>query len=570
MAVFGERFLLGFTSPRNPYLISKYIKVIEENDLDNMPYNSKFQEKFYDVLSKNQVAGEEAGNAKDKALAGRDKLTRMPQALGFFITQSKKNFRVTEAGKLLSNDGLFEDVLLHQMLKYQLPSRLHKEKESNRGYFRIKPFLELLRLINQLEYLTYNELLIFGMTLTDYRKFDNTVENIKEYRIRRAGVKKRKESLRIFDYNVQVEEFKELYKDILETGNLGTRESVTETPEEYMKKKVKNWKDYTDSYFRLLHASGLVVYTQGRSLSINLDRQDEVDYILENVSREIMSTDVSRKQFDEYISNPFQPVLKNDNRENLIRKLSDFGIAANEGDSTYDLKIELSRHRLELKSQIVTQQKENLKRRNENDIKDILSAFSAIKNQEIQPSSMRPTMFEWNVWRAMAMINHGDVQGNFIVDDSGMPVSTASGGQSDIVGDYGDFKIGIEVTLSSGKKQYEMEGEPVSRHIGEMQKEKPSFGIFIAETLNESVIHHFFTLSHQNSKIYNGIVDIIPMNTETFIDFFVRATQKDIQPSDLFSIHQFSTEYSRQALLDGKTEDDWHQVVLDKAFEVVS
>ncbi|MGH2311146.1 AlwI family type II restriction endonuclease, partial [Enterococcus faecalis] len=90
---------------------------------------------------------------------------------------------------------------------------------------------------------------------------------------------------------------------------------------------------------------------------------------------------------------------------------------------------------------------------------------------------MRPTLFEWNVWRAMSMINHGDIQGNFIVDDSGLPISTASGGQSDIVGDYGDFRIGIEVTLSTGKKQYEMEGEPVSRHIGEMQRQKPSFGL---------------------------------------------------------------------------------------------
>lgn len=49
-----------------------------------------------------------------------------------------------------------------------------------------------------------------------------------------------------------------------------------------------------------------------------------------------------------------------------------------------------------------------------------------------------------------------------------------------------------------------MEGEPVSRHIGEMQVEKPTFGIFIADSLNETVINHFYTLSHQKSKIYNG------------------------------------------------------------------
>ena len=154
MARFGERFLLGFTSPRTPKLISEYIKVIEKNNLENLPYDTSFQEKFYMVLSEAKVAGEESGTAKDKALAGRDKLTRMPQALGFFITQRNKKFQVTEAGKLLKDEDLFEDVLLHQILKFQLPSPLHKESESNAGKFRIKPFLEIIRLIDELGYLS--------------------------------------------------------------------------------------------------------------------------------------------------------------------------------------------------------------------------------------------------------------------------------------------------------------------------------------------------------------------------------------------------------------------------------
>lgn len=569
MANFGERFLLGFTSPRSPHLISEYIKVIDNNDLDGKTYNAEFQTKFYEVLSKNKVAGEEAGRAKNKAFAGRDKLTRMPQALGFFITQSGKSFRVTEAGWLLEDDDLFEDVLLHQILKYQLPSRLHKEKETNKGFFYIKPFLELIRLIYTLEYLSYKELLIFGMTLTDYRNFDETVEKILKYRVKRKEIKKRNQSLRIFDYNVQLEVFKELYGDIIEAGNIKTRESKTKTPEEYMKKKIANWGDYTDSYFRLLRASGLVVYSEGRSLSISPERKKEVEYILKNVAREIEPVNCSRDEFDRYISNPYIPSLLNDNKETLHRKLVEIGIVVDKGLTVFDLKKELSKRRSTLKEMKITQQKNELRNRSQKDIDDILELFKAIRDQQIQPASMRPTLFEWNVWRAMSMINHGDIQGNFIVDDSGLPISTASGGQSDIVGDYGDFRIGIEVTLSTGKKQYEMEGEPVSRHIGEMQRQKPSFGLFIANSLNDSVVHHFYTLSHQNSKIYGGVVDVIPMNTDTFIEFFVNATKKEIHPNDLYSIHEFSTAYSRQALIDGKTEEDWHKEVLKKAFEIV-
>ncbi|HAP5289151.1 hypothetical protein CKN63_12895 [Carnobacterium divergens] len=570
MAKFGERFLLGFTSPRTPQLIQEYIKVIEKNNLDDVPYNKEFQENFYTVLSKAQVADQVAGQAKDKALAGRDKLTRMPQALGFFITQNGKNFKITEAGHLLKDEDLFEDVLLHQILKFQLPSVLHREKESNLGRFKIKPFLEILRLIYTLEYLTYKELLIFGMTLTDYRNFDKTVMEIKEYRNKRLKAKKEKLSLREFDYSIHLKVFTDLYKDIIEAGNIKTRETETTTSEEYMKKKINNWGDYTDSIFRILRATELVVFTKGRSLSISPARKEEVEYILENVPRDILSDQISRERFDKYITNPYIPQLLNDNKENLINSLVELGSVGDISEDIFKLKKRLHYQRNLKKLEKVNDQTLVLKSRHEEDIKDILEVFQAISNKEIEPASMRPTFFEWNIWRAMTMINHGNVVGNFVVDDSGMPVSTAGGGKSDIVGDYGDFNIGIEVTLSTGKKQYEMESEPVTRHIGEMQVKKTTFGIFIADKLHETVINHFYTVSHQNSKIYNGIVNVIPLNTKTFIKFFEKAARKDIQPHALLSIHEHSLKISKQMLIDDKTEEDWHESVINKIFEIVT
>ena len=212
----------------------------------------------------------------------------------------------------------------------------------------------------------------------------------------------------------------------------------------------------------------------------------------------------------------------------------------------------------------------SLKLRKKSDIQDIIDTFEQISKKEIEPASMRPTYFEWNVWRAMTMINHGHVTGNFLVDDMGNPISTAGGGQSDIVGNYGDFKIGVEVTLSTGMKQYDMEGEPVVRHIGELQKQGPAFGIFIADKLNDSVINHFYTTTLVNSKIYNGKVDIIPMNTSTFIDFFEKAVNKDVQPSDLYQIHEHSLKTSKQNLSNDLTEQDWHKSVIENMFNIVS
>ena len=86
------------------------------------------------------------------------------------------------------------------------------------------------------------------MTLTDYRNFDKTVMEIKEYRNKRLKAKKEKLSLREFDYSIHLKVFTDLYKDIIEAGNIKTRETETTTSEEYMKKKINNWGDYTDLF----------------------------------------------------------------------------------------------------------------------------------------------------------------------------------------------------------------------------------------------------------------------------------------------------------------------------------
>ena len=36
-------------------------------------------------------------------------------------------------------------------------------------------------------------------------------------------------------------------------------------------------------------------------------------------------------------------------------------------------------------------------------------------------------MLEYNTWRAMTMLNGGNIKGNFNFDDAGQPLSTAAG-----------------------------------------------------------------------------------------------------------------------------------------------
>lgn len=193
--------------------------------------------------------------------------------------------------------------MLHQILKYQLPSVLHREQETNKGRFNIKPFLELIRLINKLDYLTYNELLTYGMTFTDYNEFDNVVEAILLYRQRRNVAKDNGENIREFDYVNLKTVFGKLYSDIIDSGKIKTRESKTDTIDKFVKKKLSNLSDYADSIFRVLISTELIINSKGRSLQINPKRKVEVDYILQNVPRTIMPLNIDRNVFDEYISN---------------------------------------------------------------------------------------------------------------------------------------------------------------------------------------------------------------------------------------------------------------------------
>lgn len=79
---------------------------------------------------------------------------------------------------------------------------------------------------------------------------------------------------------------------------------------------------------------------------------------------------------------------------------------------------------------------------------DIQNTFKQIEKKELYDA---PLMLEWNTWRAMTMLDGGDIKANLIFDDFGNPLSTAQGNMADIVCDYGDYILIVEVTMASGQ-----------------------------------------------------------------------------------------------------------------------
>lgn len=559
MSTFGERFLFFSTNPRSPIKTQMILKVINKYHLTGNVYDQKLQSDFYKKYT--IFSSDKGGNSKDPAFSGRQLLTRAPQALGFIRARSGYPLEISEAGKLLLDDNLYEDILMHQMFKFQLPSPLHHEKKGkNKGIFNIKPFLELTRLVNTLHYLTYKELLIYGMTLTDYHDFDATVDAIKRYRIRRKSVKGSK-SLNEFDYQEQLSIFKHRYKDELKNANFKTRESKTNTAEQYMKKKIRNWNDYTDAIFRMLHESGLFVATKKGTLSISPKRQEEVDYLLENIPRKILPESTSREEFDKYMFDPSIPVLLHDDRTGIIKHLTKLNIDFDPNSSLYELKKLNHNYLIKQRKEKVAQIVNNLKERKTADVEDIINTYTLLTQRGVQDAPLR---MEWNTWRAITMIDHGKIIGNFTTDDEGNPIHTAGGNQGDIIGKYDKFNIVYEVTMSSGSTQYKMESEPVTRHVGMLQKESnlPTYGVFIAPKLSPTIIPYFYVSAVAKSTEFGGkTTGVIPLSLDDFISFFKAASTKEMAEKELQKLCEYSIQKAREYMMNGKTAEDWYTTI---------
>jgi len=86
----------------------------------------------------------------------------------------------------------------------------------------------------------------------------------------------------------------------------------------------------------------------------------------------------------------------------------------------------------------------------------------------------------------------------------------------------------VEVTLSGGARQYDTEGEPVTRHIGRIQYQETQqnnpravYGLFIAPSINPNTRHYFYVhLKHVSNPQFGGYLNIIPLTLDQFIDIF--------------------------------------------------
>lgn len=557
----NNRMLFFTTSPRTPFKMIPEIELLG-NNFSGQKWNKVTQVGFIELLA-NEGFFNGKGSKDNLDFSARDRINRAPKALGF--VSLNPTISLTEAGNLFVTSKRKEEILLRQLLKFQLPSPFHTEATQGNTDFWIKPYLEILRLIYHFGTLSFDEVMLFGLQMTSYKMFDDVVKMIDEFRINKS---KHQGKYKQFKANVQEDIILKLFDEEINNGQIKTRESNEKSIKKFVTTKASNMRDYTDACFRYLRSTGVVNISQrGRSLSISKDKIPDVEFILSTIDRNPIFIDDEEK-YTEILYNSTLPILYTDNENVLNDKLAEYTEMSISRISELSLneKKEILFEAIEDKKQdILNQQIVNIKDYQQYD--DIMSTFDDIEQKNVLDI---PLMLEWNTWRAMTMLDGGTIKANLKFDDNGLPMSTAQGNMADIFCDYEEYGLTVEVTTAGGQKQYEMESEPVSRHLAKYKKEtgKEAYCLFIAPKINEACIAHFFMLHKMNIAFYGGKSVIVPIDITTFRKMLTDSYKADYQPNpkQVKSLFDYSLEIAQKV----DNEVDWYSKVKEKALNWLS
>ena len=298
--------------------------------------------------------------------------------------------------------------------------------------------------------------------------------------------------------------------------------------------------DYADTNLRYLKATGLV-QSKGRGLSLVPEKHVFIEKLIQD-------TGIPDSDRSYFITLCNGAALPTDNKDSALAVLDDLLQQLNKRGIPFDIAgmptntpadIAIIRHQIE----------EILSERNEEEYADRqaveweeIAAYMELiitrkgkkifsNGEDIEvPQAEAPAYFEWVLWRAFLAINSLANKPyearRFKIDQDFLPVGTAPGNGPDLIFEFEEFVIVVEVTLTDNSRQEAAEGEPVRRHVADLvshygeQSGKPVYGLFIANRIDSNTAETFrigvwFTRTDDKMRL-----DIIPVTLAQFKAFF--------------------------------------------------
>lgn len=526
---------IGNTTVRNPYRLKDGLRVLSLSplmgNLEGRENESAFAEFLHEagVVAVQRIESGEGGDYSDLGRKWRSALDKMG-----FITP-KLSRRTDESGADQKLRPLVSDVTGLTGKPYELTpqgrrliyagtlveeqecflrSMVARQHEPTNPLF-WQPFSPLRMVLKVMVGLAergaepsinMEEMASIVQFVSSEQEAEEAAEAIVDYRERRA----RAENKRAFDRKF--------------------RTSYTEVTDET---RLRTFGDYADTNLRYLRITGLFSL-RGRSIILSERKRMLVGQLL-------------AKPFVPLSDRDYFPVLWNgaelptdhepEARAN-IKSLSDALRSSGERVSLPNLTAlpiqELTQIRLRLEKQFERLQEEEFAERQRQEWREILGYMTDLlgsrsRRDRLVPSGEDPAYLEWSIWRAFLaidrLVNKPSEARRFQVDQDFLPVRTAPANTPDMVFEFDDFVLIVEVTLSSGSRQEAMEGEPVRRHVARAVEEyeragKKVYGLFIAVDIDTNTAETFRAGTWYKRDDSRLTLSIVPLRLDQFARIF--------------------------------------------------
>lgn len=431
-------------------------------------------------------------------------------------------FQITPNGyRLLKADVVAgqQECFLRSLLAYRIPSPIEK------GY-KCTPFSPLKYVIDLLfevsaqgaeKTLSFEEYALYVQTSSPDDGVHQVAANIIDFRQRR---KASKGNIREFD--------RASYKQVV------LKDSASLTPEQ-IKTKAQTLDDYADLSLRYLKATGLFK-SKGRGIVLAPIKEEQTQLIHETNYNLLADAD--------YLLNLWNGAkLPTDDlpaEEKVVRDLMNKVQAMGGTITLLRPNDDISQKRHSLEQQLSRLEEEVYAYNQADQLDEIAGWLEALaKNGSITtatgeritvPKGEAPAYFEWATWRAFLAINSLNNKPwearRFQIDQDFLPVGTAPGNGPDMIFEFDDCIIVVEVTLTTSSRQEAAEGEPVRRHVARYAEEqinngKKVYGLFLAVTIDSNTANTFRIgewYLKDDSKLF---LQIVPMRLDDFHKLFV-------------------------------------------------
>jgi AlwI restriction endonuclease len=423
-------------------------------------------------------------------------------------------YEVTPNGINLINANTIpaqQECFLRALVAYRIPSVF----ETRYKFEQFSPLRHILEILKNLENKKAEPVIKFWeMAILQLTNPENGYDNITNHILKDREERERSDNKKRFDSEMRLKE----------TGGNTTM--------------ARTLKDYADLNIRYLKATGLF-QSFGKGITISQGKRILVEKFLED-------------EFAVYDDNTYikeiwtGATLPTDNRETaqtiikaLVNNIKEFGEEISFPKLEDKTPQELSNIRHDIEGQLSQIKENEFANKQIENWEEILCYMLALENPRKKipfndemisiPAGEAPAYFEWVLWRAFLAINSLTNKPwearRFKIDQDFLPIAPAPGRGPDLIFEFEDYVLVVEVTLTSSSRQEAAEGEPVRRHVAEIAEQhentgKRVYGLFIALNIDSNTAETFKSGNWYKPDDSKLSLQIIPIRLDDFSKLF--------------------------------------------------